>query len=229
MVGARDGNWIWNGSNWVCDPDCSGDSGFPPFGPPVFSGPTAQPPWYPGANGGISFGQSFPPNPVRGHLFWDGTTFWLFDGAAWVSIAGQGAAIKGVVDGSNAAPGFVGEFLNLSSTIPYAGYPTTTSVTVSTLIVPPGDWNLWASAEYSVPIGFLGFNLQALPAGIFGDIRGQVGATAPTASFSGVQGSATRGNFTVPTLLAFNVNVIQGTTGLTAGSMILTVCGRRAR
>jgi hypothetical protein len=98
-VGQRDGNWIWNGSNWVCDPDCDGDAGFPPFGPPVFSGPVAQPPWYPGANGGVSFGATPPPNPVRGHMFWDGTSFWLFDGAAWVPIGGQ-AASGGTATGS---------------------------------------------------------------------------------------------------------------------------------
>jgi hypothetical protein len=89
-VGTRDGNWVWNGSNWVCNPDCGTDGSCPPFGPPVFSGPVAQPPWYPGANGGVSFGAVAPPNPVRGHMWWDGVTFWLFDGAAWVSIGGEG-------------------------------------------------------------------------------------------------------------------------------------------
>jgi hypothetical protein len=86
--GTRDGNWVWDGSNWVCDPDCDDGSGFPPFGPPVFSGPTNQPPWYPGANGGVSFGAVAPPNPVRGHMWWNGTTFFLFDGAAWVPFGG---------------------------------------------------------------------------------------------------------------------------------------------
>jgi hypothetical protein len=90
MVGQRDGNWVWDGSNWVCDPDCDNGSGaFPPFGPPVFSGPAGQPPWYPGANGGVSFGATAPPNPVRGHQWWNGTTFFLFDGAAWVPIGGS--------------------------------------------------------------------------------------------------------------------------------------------
>jgi hypothetical protein len=94
VVGQRDGNWIWDGSNWICDPDCSFPTPCPPFGPPVFSGPVSQPPWYPGANGGVSFGAVPPPNPVRGHFWWDGTVFWLFDGAAWVAISGaQGTPI----------------------------------------------------------------------------------------------------------------------------------------
>jgi hypothetical protein len=94
MVGQRDGNWIWDGSNWVCDPDCDFPQPFPPFGPPVFSGPAGQPPWYPGANGGVSFGAVAPPNPVRGHLWWNGVTFFLFDGAAWVPVGGaQGGSV----------------------------------------------------------------------------------------------------------------------------------------
>ena len=34
-VGTQQGNWVWDGSNWVCDSDC--DNQFPqpcpPFGP----------------------------------------------------------------------------------------------------------------------------------------------------------------------------------------------------
>jgi hypothetical protein len=92
--GTRDGNWVWDGSNWVCDPDCMNPPPCPPMGPPVFSGPAGQPPWYPGANGGVSFGATPPPNPVRGHLWWNGLTFYLFDGAAWVPIGGaQGGSV----------------------------------------------------------------------------------------------------------------------------------------
>jgi hypothetical protein len=56
----------------------------------VFSGPVGQPPWYPGANGGVSFGTVAPPNPVRGHFWWDGTDLNMWDGAAWVSVTGGG-------------------------------------------------------------------------------------------------------------------------------------------
>jgi len=91
----QQGNWMWDGSQWTCGPcdnvppfpNCP-PPGFPPHGcPPWFSGPNS-PPWYPGANAGVSFGTTFPPNPVRGHFFWNGQTLWLFDGAAWVDAAG---------------------------------------------------------------------------------------------------------------------------------------------
>lgn len=100
QVGDRSGDWVWNGQAWVCDPDdicppcppvrppCPPVQAVTPafFPPPVFSGPTQQPPWYPGANGGVSFGQVAPPNPVRGHFWWNGTILQMFDGAAWVTI-----------------------------------------------------------------------------------------------------------------------------------------------
>jgi hypothetical protein len=102
-VGQRSGDWVWDGSNWVCNPDCGDDSSFPPFGPPVFSGPTQQPPWYPGANGGVSFGAVAPPNPVRGHFWWNGTLLQLFDGAAWVTIGPTAGGTPGG-GGTNVGP-----------------------------------------------------------------------------------------------------------------------------
>lgn len=48
----------------------------PWFGPPT-------PPWYPGANAGVSFSLTAPPSPCPGHFWWDGTTLWLWDGVAW--------------------------------------------------------------------------------------------------------------------------------------------------
>ena len=123
QVGTRDGNWVWDGSNWVCDPDCGPPfpAPCPPFGPPVFSGPQGQPPWYPGANGGVSFGGTPPPNPVRGHFWWDGKTLWLFDGAAWDPIGGAGSsgvAAVGPVAPANPTAGtlwFNGQVLSIWS------------------------------------------------------------------------------------------------------------------
>jgi hypothetical protein len=148
-VGQRDGNWIWNGSNWICDPDCDGDNGFPPFGPPVFSGPTNQPPWYPGANGGVSFGAVAPPNPVRGHLWWNGVTFSLFDGATWVPIGGSGAG-GGTATGSTPPaspfPGqmwFNGSVLFVWDGTAWVPTSTTRSFVQATAPPAPNPGDLW--------------------------------------------------------------------------------------
>jgi hypothetical protein len=131
--------WVWDGSNWVCDPDCGDGAQWPPFGPPVFSGPVNQPPWYPGANGGVSFGAVAPPNPVRGHLWWDGSGFWLFDGAAWVLIGGT--------PGTGTAPGTgatqlvfsltSGASINTGAAATFNIVPFTSTPTVDTLT----GWN----------------------------------------------------------------------------------------
>jgi hypothetical protein len=49
--------------------------------------------------------------------------------------------LKGVVDGSDAAPGMVGEVISASNTV---GYNLTTAIAsnVVTLVLPPGDWNV---------------------------------------------------------------------------------------
>ena len=89
--------WVWDGTNWVCGPCDDGSAppfpfcpppGFPPPGcPPWFSGQNS-PPWYPGANAGVSFGSTPPPNPVRGHFWWNGITLFMFDGAVWEPVGG---------------------------------------------------------------------------------------------------------------------------------------------
>jgi hypothetical protein len=50
-----------------------------------------SPPWYPGANAGVSFGTTPPQNPVRGHFWWNGSTLWMWDGAGWVATGGAAA------------------------------------------------------------------------------------------------------------------------------------------
>ena len=82
-------DWFWDGQNWQpCQ--CGGGppsppQNWPPNTPPAWwSGPV--PPWYPGANAGIAFGTTAPPNPIRGHFWWNGKCLHLFDGAGWLDV-----------------------------------------------------------------------------------------------------------------------------------------------
>ena len=134
--------------------------------------------------------------------------------------------ILGVTDGSNAAPGQVGEFIQSTTAVNYpAG--VLTQLVISSLVVPPGDWDIYGACFYSVPVGFFGFNLSPEPAGISNDIRGQVGASV--VDLGGVIASMARGSFSVPTLLAFSVTVDQRTAGLLSGVAYLTINARRRR
>jgi hypothetical protein len=232
-VGQRDGNWMWDGTNWVCSPDCGSDAGCPPFGPPVFSGPVSQPPWYPGANGGVSFGTVAPPNPVRGHLWWDGKVFWLFDGAAWVPFGGtQTAPSMGVTDGSNAPAGQVGEYLIGQTTMAYAAYPAETTQALTPLTLPAGDWDIAVSMLASTYVGGMEFYLSPSVPGVsngleaFNFVQGITSGADQSISLLGVA----RGSFSVPSLLGFIGIVYQsGYTGLTGGTAYLRAEARRAR
>lgn len=110
MASPAQQGWVWNGSNWMWDPcDCDGfqppfpcpPSGFPTPCPPWFPPPAGQAPWYPGANGGVSFSATPPANPIRGNFWWDGTMLHLFDGAAWVDIGPSGAGAGGTFVGTS--------------------------------------------------------------------------------------------------------------------------------
>lgn len=113
-------NWMWDGTNWVCGcdglnpaptpPPCP-PPGWPTPCPPWFPPPAGQAPWYPGANGGVSFSATPPANPTRGNFWWDGTILHLFDGAAWVDIGpstpgmGGGGTVVGTSPPQNPAIG----------------------------------------------------------------------------------------------------------------------------
>lgn len=161
VPGTRDGNWIWDGTRWVCDPDCDQPpQPCPPFSvlqpggrhhSPFFPPPVTQPPWYPGANGGVSFsppGQP-PPNPIRGAFWWDGTSLWVFDGAAWDVVgAGSGAVVTppGTSFPKNPAPGeqfFDGHTLWIwdgNAWVPVAGTKTYVQATAPPA---PNPGDLW--------------------------------------------------------------------------------------
>lgn len=108
-------DWVWDGVSWSppacgpapCPPPVSPPFPCPPPGfptpcPPWFPPPAGQAPWYPGANGGVSFSATPPVNPIRGNFWWDGVMLHLFDGAAWVVIGPTSGA------GGSGGSSFVG-------------------------------------------------------------------------------------------------------------------------
>lgn len=116
-------DWVWDGASWTCGdnpspPGCPPAPGCeppcppplcPPTGwpvpcPPFYPPPSNQPPWYPGANGGVSFSQTAPPCPIRGAFWYDGNILWMYDGAAWVDVGVKG--ISTLTAGG--APVFIG-------------------------------------------------------------------------------------------------------------------------
>lgn len=242
-------DWVWDGANWTwcgppafpsppsCPPPLAPPFPCPPPGfptpcPPWFPPPAAQAPWYPGANGGVTFSAATPVNPIRGNFWWNGTILQMFDGAAWVSIGPSVATgITGVTDGSNAAPGQVGEFITSSNTFSYAAYPANTTQNVSSLVVQPGDWDLNANMTTSTIIGGADFGLNPQPVGVSSAmVAGESNISMTGTETAVLIAQAARASLTVPTLLAFTCHVYQNSVNtLPAGTATLVVTGRRRR
>ena len=138
--------------------------------------------------------------------------------------------IVGVVDGSDAAPGEVGEFLVGLGEFHYlAG--TTNSGSIAVINMPPGDWDLTVSAQFSTLIGSGLFEISPAMTGMSNQmigLNGNFGAMAPITVV--IIGQCARGSFAIPTLLTFLVQVDQAiTSGLPAGDMSLRLEARRRR
>ena len=143
--------------------------------------------------------------------------------------------IIGVVDGSDAAPGEVGEFLTATGTFAYAagvdGAGTTSTGQIDLLNVPPGDWDFTIAARFTTLISSALFFLNPVPTGMSNNMEGLNGNfTMPGEGETAVIiGTAARGSFAVSTLLSCEVQVFQDAAILPAGTMTLHIEGRRRR
>ena len=84
-------------------------------------------------------GLVFPDAPSPGEVF----ESWQWDGSKWMPAPGFGGPIVGVTDGSNAAPGDVGEYI-LTGRSDLAQFADAGWIIALTLLVQPGDWDMQA-------------------------------------------------------------------------------------
>jgi hypothetical protein len=137
--------------------------------------------------------------------------------------------LQGVTDGSDAKAGYIGEYMKASVNVNYAASVVTTT-TASVIVIPPGDWNLWAYGQISAPVGSVFYEASPMPAGLSNALGSYIGSGDPAAAtYASPNTPVARGSFTVPTLIAFSVRVDQLTGSLPAGYMILSVEARRMR
>lgn len=142
--------------------------------------------------------------------------------------------ITGVIDGSDAMPGQVGEFIQAASgPLAYTGYPNVTTLPVSLIVVQPGDWDFWARMQATTPTGVIDYVLSPVPAGMSNTMESRwwtsnpAGTTPPAMP---IVNSYARGSFSQPTLLPFVITVNQQTgSTLTAGTVQMWIEGRRRR
>lgn len=139
--------------------------------------------------------------------------------------------LRGAVDGKPAQPGMVGEFISQTTTVPVAA--GNNLYNVSSIIMPPGDWDIQAQAVFHFALQGAWFVLSPVPPGISDpanqmqgwSVTGQIGD--PEVSYGlQVLSARTQGLFTVPTLLPFAVTVSQASA---AGNFDFLVTARRMR
>ena len=76
-------------------------------------------------------------------------TWGRLESAAW----NKAQPLMGVVDGSNAGPGEVGEFLKVDPPV-RTGFPLNdTAYACATLSIPPGEWLVWANCTFQLNVG----------------------------------------------------------------------------
>ena len=119
-----------------------------------------------GEAGGAVFIGSSAPDPRPGRLWWDtvGAQLYLWDGAQWVVVTNQPGASggEGVTDGSNAAPGMIGEFLQADNNASPINMLNNQFYAVTQLTVTPGDWDVMAQFAFAVISGSIAGTMNTL-------------------------------------------------------------------
>jgi hypothetical protein len=152
---------------------------------------------------------------------------------AMLSQAGP-IPLKGVTDGSNAATGNIGEWLNGPAQVAYAAYPAITTQVVSPLVLSPGDWDVWAAMQTTGEFDTARFLMSyPYPAGFSGGLIGTFTAGNPAGvdfAYVVILSTVLRANVMVPTVIPMTVTIdLYGTAGLAAGTAYLNVYARRMR
>lgn len=147
---------------------------------------------------------------------------WLGVVDYWNRPGGGGSGpMWGVTDGSDVAPGEVGEFLRLEVVTDFpAGSNRQPSVPG---VLPPGDWDVYGWVNSSVAFDSVWFQLDPLPTGFRDLMMG--GAGGGVAELQTMIMPTVRALTNVPTLVVFTTL----TDAPTAGALFVVVEARRRR
>jgi hypothetical protein len=142
-----------------------------------------------------------------------------------MAAAGSNVPLVGVTDGSNAQPGQVGEFLSNRQTVNIPAVTGTNNQFLSTIVLPPGDWDIWAWTSVNGIIDALLFSLDPQPAGFSNSAAAWFDDPTNNGVGLTISGMTARGSVSVPTLLVF----IYSTVCTTATTAAFQVEARRRR
>lgn len=151
---------------------------------------------------------------------------------AGIEKSGSNLPLLGVTNGSYAQPGQVGEFVDFFAAVPFTT-AANQSVTTTMGILQPGDWDIWAVAQYSVPVISGEFFLAPQgvpPPGFSGSLYSFIfTGTADDNAWTNVVSTVEQANISVPTLIALTLNTNQLGAGGFAGTCNTWFKARRRR
>lgn len=150
----------------------------------------------------------------------------LVDG---IAASGSNLPLIGVTNGSDAQPGQVGEFIDLSQTV---NYPVTanTNQVVTMGILQPGDWDVWAWADCPGLVTGLNIDLNPIPPGFSSGMQAfTIGIQSASPQAALITTPTVRATLSVPTLCVMNVLTNQVTAGPAPGTIGLVLSARRRR
>jgi hypothetical protein len=144
--------------------------------------------------------------------------------------AGTGPII-GVSDGSDAAPGEVGEFVKFALAGNYNAAAQTQQISAG--VLQPGDWDIRGTVYFETFIEGVLMYLNPVPAGVSNNMLAcnQINAATGSPDTAGVALTfpTARGSFAQPTLLAYSMLTNYWGSGGTAGGYTGVVEARRVR
>lgn len=146
---------------------------------------------------------------------------------AAIEASGSTLPLIGVTNGSDAQPGQVGEFVQLTASI---AYPATPASTVSGTygVLNPGDWDCWMYGLTTTVVGDLSQNLNPQPPGFNSDMQMRV-EMPDAAGFGYLPPTLARASLSVPTLIAVSIGTNFTASAGNAGVFEGVFCARRRR
>lgn len=139
-----------------------------------------------------------------------------------ITKSGSALPLLGVTNGSDAVTPQVGEWFVSNTPVSLTGLPNSQLIQVG--ILPPGDWDVWASFYYPAGFSELAVILNPVPPGVTDNLATLVNNTGIVPA--SLATPATRALLAVDTLFVFQV---QNTSPANAGSGTLAFRARRRR
>ena len=80
-----------------------------------------------------------------------------------ITKSGYALPLLGTTNGTPAIPPQVGQYVQLSATLPYTATPASANLSLG--VLPPGDWDCWLWATFTSAISGAQYSLDPLPTG----------------------------------------------------------------